>query len=233
MYGDFIEELDWSVGEVLDAMDRLGLVENTLVIFTSDNGGLVNPASNTAQRGASYRDGEAAPAAPDVRHYANGPILRGGKGDIWEGGHRIPFLARWPGEIKAGTRSEETISLSDMLATLAAVAGVELSPDAGPDSFNVLPAMLGVKLDDSIRRPRVMQSGGNGMLAIREGPWKLIDGQGGGGYRDGKAMPSAPPQLYNLTQDLGEKMDVYAQHPEVANGLLRLLHKIRTEGRSR
>ncbi len=233
VYGDFIEELDWAVGDMLDALDRLGLAENTLVIFSSDNGGLVNPASSRAQRGASYGDGEAAPAAPDVEHHANGPILRGGKGDIWEGGHRVPFLARWPGKIKAGTRSEETINLSDMLATFAAVAGAELLPQAGPDSFNVLPALLGGKLGDSLRRPRVMHSGGNGMLAIREGPWKLIDGQGGGGYADGEAKPGKPPQLFNLAEDLGEKTDVYPQHREIAHRLQQLLHTIKREGRSR
>ena len=120
-----------------------------------------------------------------------------------------------------------------MLATFAAVAGVELLPEAGPDSFNVLPALLGGKLDDSLRRPRVMHSGGNGILAIREGPWKLIDGQGGGGYRDGKAKPGEPPQLYNIAEDLGEKSDIYAQHPEIAHRLQQLLHKIKREGRNR
>ena len=198
VYGDFIQELDWSVGEVLDALARLGLAESTLVIFSSDNGGLMDPASSNAQRGAGYGDGEA-PATPEVEHQANGPVLRGGKGDVWEGGHRIPFLARWPGKIKAGTRSGETISLTDMLATFAALAGQELTDDAGPDSFNVLPALLEGELDDSLRHPRVMQSGGiSGMLAIREGPWKLIDGQGGGGYRDGNSEPrraSATVQL--------------------------------------
>ena len=234
VYGDFIEELDWSVGEVLDTLERLGVAENTLVIFSSDNGGLVDPASSRAQRGAGYGDGDAVPAAPDVRHHANGRILRGGKGDIWEGGHRVPFLARWPGKIKAGTRSEETISLTDMLATFAALAEQELTNDAGPDSFNVLPALLEGKLDDSLRRPRVMQSGGiSGMLAIREGPWKLIDGQGGGGYRDGKAKSGEPPQLYNLSQDLGEETDLYPQHREIADRLQLMLHEIKSEGRSR
>ncbi len=234
VYGDFIEELDWSVGEVLGTLDRLELAENTLVIFTSDNGGLVDPASSAAQRGAGYGDGADAPPAPDVNHQANGPIFRGGKGDIWEGGHRIPFLARWPEGIGPGTRSAETISLTDMLATFAALAGQELTNDAGPDSFNVLPALLGGELDDSMRHPRVMQSGGiSGMLSIREGPWKLIDGQGGGGYRDGKAEPGEPPQLYNLSQDLAEETDVYAQHPDLAKRLRQLLHTIKAEGRSR
>ncbi len=234
VYGDFIEELDWSVGEVLDALDRFGLAENTLVIFSSDNGGLTDPASSNAQRGAGYGDGATPPAKPKVKHHANGPVLRGGKGDIWEGGHRVPFLARWPGRIKPGTRLGDTISLTDMLATFAAVAGAEPPPQAGPDSFNVLPTLLGPNLDDSARRPRVMQSGGiSGMLSIREGPWKLIDGQGGGGYRDGKTAPGEQPQLYNLDQDLGENTDVYVGHPEVANRLRQLLHKIKVEGRSR
>ena len=234
VYGDFIEELDWSVGEVLGALDRLELADDTLVIFSSDNGGLVNPASSAAQRGAGYGDGSVTLPAPDIEHLANGPHLRGGKGDIWEGGHRVPFLARWPGQITAGTVSEETISLTDMLATFAALAGQELAHEAGPDSFNTLPALLGGELDGALRRPRVMQSGGiSGMLSIREGPWKLIDGQGGGGYRDGSAEPGEPPQLYNLSQDLGEKTDVYAQHPEIAKKLRQLLHKIKTEGRSR
>ena len=233
-YGDFIEELDWSVGEVLNALDRFGLSKNTLVIFSSDNGGLVNPASSSAQRGAGYGDGVAELPAPEAGHQANGPVLRGGKGDIWEGGHRVPFLARWPGKIRAGTTSEETISLTDMLATFAAVAGQELTHKAGPDSFNVLPALLGDDLGDTLGRPRVMQSGGrSGMLSLREGPWKLIDGQGGGGYRDGEAKTGEPPQLYNLSQDLGEQTDVSTQYPEIADRLRKLLHKIKTERRSR
>ena len=121
-----------------------------------------------------------------------------------------------------------------MLATFAALAGQELTPEAGPDSFNVLPALLGGKPDRSPRHPRVMKSGGvSGMLAICEGPWKLIDGQGDGGYRDGIAKPGEPPQLYNLSEDLGEERDVYAQHPEVAARLRKLLHRIKVEGRSR
>ncbi|MDE0104100.1 MAG: arylsulfatase [Bryobacterales bacterium] len=232
-YGDFIAELDWSVGEILDALDRLGLAASTLVIFSSDNGGLTAPESSRAQLGAGYGDGETAYAVPAVDHRANGPVLRGGKGDIWEGGHRVPFLARWPGKIKAGTRSAETVTLADMMATFAAVAGVEVPQGAGPDSFNVLPALVGGTLDKSAGRPRVMHSGGNGMLAIRKGPWKLIDGQGGGGYQDGEAEVGAPPQLYNLDEDLGETRDLYAQERETALRLQEALRRIRTEGRSR
>ena len=218
-FGDVIHELDWSVGEILNTLDRLGLAENTLVIFSSDNGGYTRNFNG---------------------HQPNGPILRGGKGDLVEGGHRVPFLARWPGKIKPGTRSTETISLTDMMATFAAIVGKELPPDAGPDSYNVLPALLGKKLPDS-DRPMVMVSGGMGALSIRAGKWKLIDGQGNCGYahfRAGKPMPepkpSDPPaQLYNLEEDLGESNNLYDQHPEVVRRLQGLLQKIKDEGRSR
>jgi arylsulfatase A len=215
VYGDFVEELDWSVGKVLEVLDQLGIAENTLVIFTSDNGGLTEADSGNAQRGASYGDGLPGPAAPAHKHQANGSVLRGGKGDIWEGGHRVPFLARWPGKIKPGTRSDETICLTDMLATFAAVVGVDPGPEAGPGSFNILPALFGRLLDDSARRPRVMQSGGiSGMLSLRKGSWKLIDGQGAGGYKEGKFQPGELPQLYDLSKDLGETTDLYSQNPE-------------------
>jgi arylsulfatase A len=234
VYGDFVEELDWSVGKVLEVLDQLGIAENTLVIFTSDNGGLTEADSGNAQRGASYGDGLPGPAAPAHKHQANGSVLRGGKGDIWEGGHRVPFLARWPGKIKPGTRSDETICLTDMLATFAAVVGVDPGPEAGPDSFNILPALFGRLLDDSARRPRVMQSGGiSGMLSLRKGSWKLIDGQGAGGYKEGKFQPGELPQLYDLSKDLGETTDLYSQNPEFANQLRQELRKIKSEGRSR
>ena len=234
VYGDFIEELDGSVGEVLDALDRLGLAGSTLVTFTSDNGGLVDPASSRAQLGSGYGDGSGAPPAPLTEHRTNGPVLRGGKGDVWEGGHRVPFLARWPAQIMPGTISAETISLTDMLATFAALAGQDLPHEAGPDSFNVLPALLGIAPVGPTDHPRVMQGGGaSGLLSIREGPWKLIDGQGGGGYRDGKARPGEPPQLYDLSQDLAETTDLYAQHPEIADRLRQRLHEIKQGGRSR
>ena len=218
-YGDVIQELDWSVGEVLSALDRLGLSKNTLVIFSSDNGG-----------GATHNFNG---------HRPSGPILRGGKGDLVEGGHRVPFLARWPGKIKPGTRSAETISLTDMLATLAAIVGKELPPGSGPDSYNILPALLGKKLPDP-DRPMVMLSGGIGALSIRSGKWKLIDGQGDCGYahfRSGKPMPEPKPgdppaQLYNLEEDLGESNNLYDQHPELVRRLQDLLQKLKHEGRS-
>ena len=212
-FGDVIHELDWSVGELLKTLDRLGLAESTLVIFSSDNGGYTREFNG---------------------HRPNGPILRGGKGDLVEGGHRVPFLARWPGKIRPGTRSAETISLTDMMATFAAIVGTELPPGAAPDSYNVLPALLGKNLPDP-DRPLVMVSGGMGALSIRAGQWKLIDGQGNCGYahfRAGKPMPEPKPgdppeQLYDLGADLGESNNLYDQHPEIVGRLRALLQQIR------
>jgi len=217
VYGDVIQELDWSVGEILKTLDRLGLAKNTLVIFSSDNG---------ADRQGRPRNG----------HWPCGRTLRGGKGDLVEGGHRVPFLARWPGRIKPGTRSAETISLTDMLATFAALTGKPLPLGAGPDSYNVLPALLGQKLPDP-NRPLVMLSGGMGALSIRAGTWKLIDGQGNCGYahaRSGQPMPEPkagdpPAQLYNLEEDLGESNNLYAQHPEIVHRLKLRLEKIKAD----
>ncbi len=215
-YGDVIQELDWSVGEILKTLDRLGLSENTLVIFSSDNGA------------GSY-------GRPRHGHYPCGP-LRGGKGDVTEGGHRVPLLARWPGKIKPGIRSKEIISTTDMLATFAAIIGKELPPGAGPDSYNVLPALLGQKLPDP-DRPVVMSSGGTGALSIRAGKWKLIDGQGDCGYGEFVSKrpspipnPGDPPaQLYNLEEDLGETNNLYMQHPEIVHRLKVGLEKIKAD----
>ena len=214
-YGDVIQELDWSVGEILKTLDRLGLSENTLVIFSSDNG---------SGSGLSFNG-----------HRPNGP-LRGGKGDLTEGGHRVPLLARWPGRIKPGTRSAETITLTDMMATFAAMIGKRLPPGAGPDSYNVLPALLGQKLSDP-QRPLVMSSGGTGALSIRTGKWKLLVGQGNCGYGEffrkrphPTPKPGDPPaQLYNLEEDLGETTNLYRQHPEIVHRLKVGLEKIKAD----
>ena len=213
-YGDVVQELDWSVGEILKTLDRLGLSENTLVIFTSDNGGYTRNFNG---------------------HQPNGPILRGGKGDLVEGGHRVPFLVKWPGKIKPGTRSSETISTTDMLATFAAIIGEELPAGAGPDSYNVLPALLGKKIPHP-ERPVVLSSGGTGAISIRSGKWKLIDGQGNCGYGEFRAKrpvpapkPGDPPaQLYNLEEDLGEANNLYNEHPEIVQRLKKALEDIQS-----
>jgi len=148
--GDLVALVDWSVGQVLDALERLGIADKTLVIVTSDNG---------------------------PRHGANGHKsageLRGYKSHIWEGGHRVPFVARWPGRIEPGSTSDEVICLTDLMATCAGILGVDLPADAGPDSFNILPALLGKKLDKPIR-PAIVHHSCFGVFSIRAGRWKLI-----------------------------------------------------------
>jgi len=214
VYGDVIQELDWSVGQILKTLESLGLSENTLVIFSSDNG----------SSGRNFNG-----------HMANGP-LRGGKGDLTEGGHRVPFVARWPGKIKPSTRSAETISQTDMMATFAAIIEKKLPAGAGTDSYNVLPALLGQKLPDP-QRPLVFSSGGTGALSIRAGKWKLLVGQGDCGYREffskrphPTPKPGDPPaQLYNLEEDLGETNNLYTQHPKIVHRLMVGLDRIKAD----
>jgi hypothetical protein len=156
----------------------LGLEENTLVILTSDNGGVMDDG---------YQDGAIENANG---HLCNGN-LRGYKGSLWEGGHREPFIVRWPGKVKAGATSSELISTVDMLASLAALTGQKLAPEAAPDSYNVLPALLGESHDLPLRDHLVLQSGGVNALAIRKGDWKLIPGRGGNGAQGGIGKKAA------------------------------------------
>ena len=221
--GDVIQQFDDAVGAVLEALDRLKLADNTLVILSSDNGGVMDDG---------YADG----AMEDANgHLCNGP-LRGYKGSLWEGGTREPFLARWPGRIRPGATSDELLSLVDMMATFAAVAGPALPADAGPDSFNVLPALVGEPHDKPVRDHLVIQTNGTNSLAIRKGPWKLIPGNPGGGYSKAKGEGKGPtpgPQLFNLAADLAETRNVAADHPEVVKDLSDLLAQVREKGRSR
>jgi arylsulfatase A-like enzyme len=227
--GDVIQQFDDAVGAVLDALDRLKLADNTLVILSSDNGGVMDDG---------YADG----AIEDANgHLCNGP-LRGYKGSLWEGGTRGPFIARWPGRIKPGATSDELICLVDMPATFAAIAGQPLPADAAPDSFNVLPALLGEPHDKPIRDHLVMQTNGTNNLAIRKGPWKFIPGNPGGGYAKAKAKGEAKgegkaagpgAQLFNLADDLAETRNVAAEHPEIVKELTALLEDVRAKGRSR
>ncbi|MCI0701601.1 MAG: arylsulfatase, partial [Planctomycetia bacterium] len=162
--GDCIQELDWCAGEILATLEKHKLTSNTLVIFTSDNGGVMDDG---------YIDGT---ADDKSGHKCNG-ALRGFKGGLYEGGHRIPFIARWPGHIPVGKVSNELICSVDLLHTFAAVVDKPLPKDAGPDSFNVLPALLDPKPEKPCRESLIHQAGG-GALAIRKGDWKLIPNAG-------------------------------------------------------
>jgi arylsulfatase A-like enzyme len=228
-YGDFIHDLDRSVGRILAALEQQNALENTLVIFTSDNGGVVNPGSKT---GANK-------VAMDAGLKING-TLRGGKHDIWEGGFKVPFLVRWPGRVPAGTTSNALIGLVDIFATVAAVVGEPPLDRAttAPDSVNVLAAFVGQPAAQPLRRDLILQSA-SGVYAIRSGPWKWIDGIPLA--PKGKKAPAATgpkadqfrSRLVHLADDPAETNDVSAAHPEIARRLAETLRLHRAQGFSR
>jgi arylsulfatase A len=224
-FGDWVHELDASVGKVLETLDQKGFTKNTLVLFTADNGGVFHPEQMNEQAQAIH-----AGLKP------NGPF-RGGKHDVWEGGFRVPYIVRWPGHVPEGTTCDETVSLVDTLATIAAVVDEPLPPrDKGAeDSFNMLPAWLGGKTL-APQRPHLIVHSAAGTFAIRQGPWKWIEG---GFHPDTKAgarkqrADQFKPQLYNLNSDIGEQSEVTAQNKEKAAELQALLQKQKDQGFSR
>jgi arylsulfatase A-like enzyme len=216
-YGDFVVEVDTMLGRVMDAVDQAGLAGDTLFVFTSDNG-------------ADWKVGDLARFA----HRANAD-WKGEKADIWEGGHRIPFLARWPGRIRPGSVSEETGCLSDLMATLASVTGVSLPDNAAEDSFDLLPALLG-KSTRPIR-PDVIHHSIEGMFSIRRDNWKLEEGLGSGGFSEPKSEEPAPGgpkgQLYDLSKDPEELHNLYQERPDIVERLSALLDRYKKEGHTR
>ena len=218
--GDFVVQVDDIVGRVLQTLDDIGHRDDTLVLLSSDNGPL-------------WFDGDVAKWGHDS---AGG--LRGRKGDIWDGGIRMPLIARWPGRITKGTISQEVVGLVDLLATLAAIAGVKLPDDAIVDSHDFSSVLFGEKRDQPIREAILLESGGASDLAIRMGPWKYIPWLGSGGFltkpaRIDPATGDPPAQLYNLDSDPGEMKNLYAEHPEMAGKLSKLLQGMRASSRTR
>ena len=230
--GDAIVELDAAVGEVLGTLDRLKLADNTLVIFSSDNGGVMDDG---------YQDvsGSGCDDTVGFSHPCNG-ALRGYKGSLWVGGHRVPFIARWPGHIKPGGECGELITLIDMMATFASLTGRTLPSDGAPDSFNVLPALLGQPHETPARDTFIAHVGGTkGPFAVRKGLWKLIQAGGArASYKDagktGKAKGATPgPFLVNLADDPGETKNLATENPDQVAELRALVEKLRDAGRSR
>ena len=227
-HGDFIFELDYIVGKLMAALDKHGFTDNTLVIFSSDNGPEVPTVLSMRQ---------------DYKHDGARP-WRGVKRDNWEGGHRVPFIARWPGKIKPGTRSSQTLSLTDLMATFAAITNVKLPQEAGEDSVNMLPALIGSDEGKSIRKYTLHQTISLA-LAIRRGPWKYLDHKGSGGNNYDRAgrwgmkkyivpekEPEAPGQLYNLDTDPGETNNLYFKRSEIVKELKNKLEEFKKSGRS-
>jgi arylsulfatase A-like enzyme len=218
-YGDFVMQVDATVGQVLDALDKAGAADDTLLLFASDNG--CAPAADF-------------PALAKKGHFPS-YHFRGYKADIFDGGHRIPFLVRWPGKVKPGSTHEHTVCLNDLMATCAEVLGVKLPGEAGEDSVSLLPALQGMAKGPL--HEAVVHHSANGSFAIRQGKWKLELCPGSGGWsppRPGRDdVSKLPPiQLYDLKQDVGEKVNVQDKHPEVVARLTKVLEKYVADGRS-
>jgi arylsulfatase A-like enzyme len=210
-YGDFCAQVDHTVGEVLRTLREQHLEENTLVIFAADNG--CSPSANFAELKKFHHD-------PQMG-------LRGEKADIYEGGHRIPFIVRWPGHVAAQSKSDALVCQVDFMATCAAILSTPVPTNAAEDSVNLLPVLLGQsgKVRDTLVNHSV-----NGSFAIRQGPWKLCLCPDSGGWSDpkpGRAPAGSPPfQLFNLDQDPAETTNLYAQHPDLVD---RLGHELKSQ----
>lgn len=207
MYGDFMAMVDHEVGRVLAALDEAGIADRSMVIFTSDNGPVWYPE--------------------DVERFGHDSTggFRGMKGDVWEGGHRMPFIVRWPGRVAPGATSDQLLSFTDLLATFAEVTGRELPHDAEHDSVSFLHALEG----DSKPRPPIMLVSGR-LASIRSGQWKFIDGPGSGGFSRPSRVEPGPGdprgQLYDLEADPAETTNLYFEHPEVVEQLGAELRRI-------
>lgn len=237
IYGDFIHELDWMVGEVVKAVEARGELDNTLIIFTSDNGGMLNFGGQQAW---------------EKGHRLNGELL-GFKFGIWEGGHRVPMIASWPGRIPAGSESNALISQIDLLSTFASI--VQSDVDTGPDSINQLPELLG-KAKKPVREELIVLSNSPRHMSIRTKRWLYIPAQGEGGFQgekwgahlisgvaamkttgqvnsdvvNGKIRGDAPKhQLYDLINDPRQTTNVVDQYPDISKQLLDRVGYFRTQ----
>ena len=218
-YGDFVMETDWAIGEVLAALDKNGVAGKTLVLMASDNG-------CAPYIGVTNLEAQGHFPSADRRGY---------KADIWDGGHRIPLLIRWPGKVKAGTTCDQLVCLVDFIATCADILGEKLPANAGEDSVSLLPAMLGTAT--APLHEAVVSHSINGSFAIRQGWWKLELCPDSGGWSvpkpGSKTAERLPPvQLYDLSKDIGERTNEWSVHPEIVAQLTKLLEKYVADGRS-
>ncbi len=220
-YADFIAETDWVVGEVLEQLVESGIDDNTLVIFTADNG---------------FAPYVGIPKMFEAGYQPSGDF-RGAKASLFEGGHRVPFLVRWPAEVEAGSTSESTICTTDFFATFADILGKKekITDEAAEDSFSFLPAMKG---DSEPTRPFTVHHSIGGEFAIRKGPWKLLlsskvkGGWGGMPGQEGIDTPARLVQLYNFESDPGETKNLEESHPEKIEELVNELAKALADGRT-
>lgn len=236
LYGDFVVEVDATVGAVLAALEETGRTNDTLVIFTSDNGGLYHywdfVETDDVERGQLKLRSK---LIKEFGHQGNAH-LRGTKADIWEGGHRVPFIARWPERAPAGKVCDELIVLTDLIATVAEIVDYDLPDDAGEDSYSFLNVLLESNGGKGVR-PAAVHHSLHGMFAIRQGDWKLVIGRGSGGFSTPREIEvkkgEAAGQLYQLSSDPSETRNVYLEYPEVVQRLSRLIEDYQASGRSR
>ena len=234
LFGDYIQELDAHVGEIASTLDELNLTKKTLVVFTSDNGstpkdfkGTQNVVLNLADDSGDIREKfkTAKADAKTLGHVTNGP-WRDGKGTPYEGGHRVPFIVRWPGRIAPGSSSEHPLCLTDLLATLADGLDVDIPDDAGEDSFSLLPVLQGDATTSALREYNFIQGDTrDNAIAVLHGPWKLIDSTD----REGDRVQV----LYDLSTDRGETKDVSRENAEIVRQMTAALARARAEGRTR
>ena len=211
-YADFVMQTDDTVGRVLEALGKCGAAENTLVVFTSDNG-------CAPYAGAKELEGKG--------HFPSGP-LRGYKADAWEGGHRVPFVARWPGNVKPNTRCDLLVQQSDLMATLAEALDTKLPDNAGEDSVSLMPLLKG---GDKPVREYAISHAMSGLPSLRKGSWKIIFGQKGGGFAGAPGV-GATGQLYDLATDIGETQNLWNEKPELVAELTSTMTRLVSDGRS-
>ena len=211
-YADFVMQTDATIGRVLQALEESGAAQNTLVVFTSDNG--FAPYVGAAE-------------LEEKGHFPSGP-LRGYKGDAWEGGHRVPFIVRWPGNVKPDTRSDALVAQADLIATLAETLDTKLPDNAGEDSMSLMPLLKG---GDKPVREYAISHAMSGLPSLRKGSWKIIFGQKGGGF-EGAPGTATTGQLYDLATDLGETKNLWKEQPELVAELAATMTRLVADGRS-
>lgn len=213
-YGDFVVQVDHVAGQILDLIDSLDISRETIIFFTSDNGAFWKKEKIT-----------------QYNHKAN-YIFSGMKSDVWEGGHRVPYIVQWDGKIKAGIKSDRLVCLTDLLATIAELTNRELALNEGEDSFSHLSELIPGPYTKQKRETMIMQSI-NGTYAVRSGPWKLIMGKGSGGWTYAGNTEDPEIQLYNIVNDPEEKSNLYLTHDKLVDSLTSIFNMYVTEQRSR
>lgn len=212
-YGDFISQVDWTAGEILRLLEELHIADNTLVIFTSDNGSPMRRVEGVSE--PDHVTDETLKYYHAVNHQSNS-LFRGIKGDAYEGGHRVPFILRWPARFQGGFEVDETICLTDIFKTIVELTGGDLAGGQAEDSYSFFPLLAG-DTDQPVRPPVIHHSGGKGMYAIRKNQWKLILGNGSGARTKPVGTPfQRPYQLFNLETDLPESNNLIDQEAELA-----------------